>query len=283
MDEAGAAHSNEEVDVFIPADAGESLSVGSSDRELIVKLPFAETAAVEEVTADEPLTFDNQNGSLSVPVALDNGDLQIFSVIESASAPLRYTYDVNVPEGGGSLTLLENGGVVILDGTGGFAGVVTPPWAKDANGVPVATHFEIEGNELTQVVEHDGSQAYPIVADPYMGVKLFSYILRSVENVGNDYKYSGLHSPGGVTILWGGGGLGQLLGQQIFRNEGWAEWKAKFPAVTNKATLKQQYDCHVLAGAYGIIFTGTWDIERYRVNKSNWLAGIVSHQCNWKK
>lgn len=278
----GQASTNEDVDVFLPSGADEPISVGWDERELIVSLPFADVAESQSVVEGEPVTFDNQNGSASVPVAREDGALQIFTVIEVEKAPTRYTYNVDVPTGGSSLTLLENGGVVILNNDGGFEGVIDAPWAKDANGVSVPTHFEISGNELTQVVEHDGTQAYPIVADPYMGLKLFDVIIRYIENVGHDYKYSGIPSGPGIGILWGGGGPGQLMGQQIFRNEGWAEWKKAYPGVTNKATLKQQYDCHVMAGAYGLVFTGPYDIERYRSNKPNWLAGIVSHKCNWK-
>lgn len=39
-------------------------------------------------------------------------------------------------------------------------------WAVDANGQAVATHYEIDGTTLTQVVETDARTAYPVVADP---------------------------------------------------------------------------------------------------------------------
>lgn len=44
---------------------------------------------------------------------------------------------------------------------------VAKPWAVDARGVDVPTHFEVRGTTLTQVVEHRaGNYTYGIVADP---------------------------------------------------------------------------------------------------------------------
>lgn len=41
------------------------------------------------------------------------------------------------------------------------------PWAFDANGTPVPTHYEVQGSTLVQVVDHTGAGiAYPVVADP---------------------------------------------------------------------------------------------------------------------
>lgn len=41
------------------------------------------------------------------------------------------------------------------------------PWATDANGNDVATHYEVVDGSLVQVVDHRSSGvAYPVVADP---------------------------------------------------------------------------------------------------------------------
>jgi hypothetical protein len=41
-------------------------------------------------------------------------------------------------------------------------------WVQDASGVAVPTHYSVDGNTLTQVVEHKDldNVSYPIVADP---------------------------------------------------------------------------------------------------------------------
>jgi hypothetical protein len=41
------------------------------------------------------------------------------------------------------------------------------PWATDAAGRSVPTHYELDGDVLVQVVEHQsGEFSYPIIADP---------------------------------------------------------------------------------------------------------------------
>ncbi|AWB88992.1 hypothetical protein C2138_05045 [Salinibacterium hongtaonis] len=46
-------------------------------------------------------------------------------------------------------------------------GQIAAPWAVDANGRQIDTHYELVGNELIQVVEHNQpGVAYPVVADP---------------------------------------------------------------------------------------------------------------------
>ena len=41
------------------------------------------------------------------------------------------------------------------------------PWALDADGNTVPTHFEVDGDTITQIVETDETTAYPVVADPH--------------------------------------------------------------------------------------------------------------------
>lgn len=43
---------------------------------------------------------------------------------------------------------------------------IDSPWAKDADGTPVPTYFEVSGGKLTQVVETTSEVRYPVVADP---------------------------------------------------------------------------------------------------------------------
>ncbi|WP_297006681.1 hypothetical protein [uncultured Corynebacterium sp.] len=45
-------------------------------------------------------------------------------------------------------------------------GAFDTPWAKDAEGKEVPTHFEVRGNSLVQVVDFDGNTFFPVVADP---------------------------------------------------------------------------------------------------------------------
>jgi len=54
--------------------------------------------------------------------------------------------------------------------------VVAPPWAKDAAGENVKTHYQLNGSVLTQTVEHQApGVAYPVLADPWLGVDLIDH------------------------------------------------------------------------------------------------------------
>lgn len=43
---------------------------------------------------------------------------------------------------------------------------IDTPWAVDANGNQVPTHYDINGSTLTQVIEPDSNTAFPVTADP---------------------------------------------------------------------------------------------------------------------
>lgn len=50
-----------------------------------------------------------------------------------------------------------------------IVGMVEKPWAIDANGTPLETHFKVNGDQLTQVIATDENTTYPVVADPKIG------------------------------------------------------------------------------------------------------------------
>lgn len=86
--------------------------------------------------------------------------------IDNADAPERYPFPV-----GGAASRLEanaDGSVVAYDEAGVSVGSFAAPWARDARGAPVATHYEIEGTTLVQVIKHVGTGVeYGVTADPW--------------------------------------------------------------------------------------------------------------------
>lgn len=94
--------------------------------------------------------------------------------ITGPEAPERYEF----PFGGqvASLQLQPDGSVLTLDAAGEPAGTVAAPWARDAAGREVPTHFEVQGTVLIQVVEHVGRGfQYGITADPSFKRKWWGY------------------------------------------------------------------------------------------------------------
>lgn len=66
---------------------------------------------------------------------------------------------------GTSLELMQDGGVILSQG-GRPIGLIDAPWAVDAAGKKLPTHYEISGSTLTQVVGYPRGTAFPVVADP---------------------------------------------------------------------------------------------------------------------
>lgn len=94
----------------------------------------------------------------------DEGSTRVTSVLSSKAAPERLDYTF---ADASSLTIHENGSVTIIGKDNQISGGVDVPWAVDAQGKSVPTYYEVNGNVLTQVIEHNADDyAYPVTADP---------------------------------------------------------------------------------------------------------------------
>lgn len=144
--------------------------------------------AIAEVSAGTPESIlslgetrdavTRDDGTATVAQQKLDGSVQIITTIESSSAPTEYSFDLTLPDNA-SLRMNEDGSVVAYSETGAFVAGVHKPWAIDANGSAVPTHFTIDGNRLTQFVAHGGTDAYPIVTDPWLGANLYGSVKRS--------------------------------------------------------------------------------------------------------
>ncbi len=90
---------------------------------------------------------------------------QTLIVMNDASSPTEYEFAFNLPAGA-SLSLQPDGSVSIRDANDEEFGTVEEPWAVDAAGMPVDTHFTVTGNRLIQTVTPSSDTTFPVVADP---------------------------------------------------------------------------------------------------------------------
>lgn len=170
-DEAAVVESGD-LTTTIPDDASDGITIAADGEETIsIGLPNAEAAEEAHEEAPGIVSYDNGDGSTTVPVVKSDGSVQITTVIDGPEAPQGYAYPLDLP-GGATLEQDASGFVSILSADGGFLGGVAPAWAKDANGNDVSTRYEIDGTTLTQVVAHGTGIAYPVVADPWLGIDL---------------------------------------------------------------------------------------------------------------
>jgi hypothetical protein len=225
-----------------------------------------------EVTEAGTAVFDSGKQFTVVPLPHDDGSIQIITVLEDDSAPDRFAYDLS-STANLTLSLLDNGAVSILTADGKWQGGVATPWAFDAVGVPVPTHFEANGATLTQVVDHHrGDFVYPISADPYLGQNLWQWHLID--------SYNGQVRVNLRLSVWG---AAQATQPWIYTGPGWEEALNRSGAMRgnllSKATMRQQFDCH----AFGSAFAGDWNLEKFRPDRTGggWSAGVAVHHCNW--
>lgn len=255
--------------------ATEASVSAAGENPLTVTLQAAEDAVAVSVSETGIEVIDNGDGSHTVPLNRSDGSLQVVTVIDSSTAPRRYSVDVGLPEDV-TLTATEEGALVAMAPDGTLALGVAPAWAYDAVGVAVPTRYTVEGSTITQIVEHDSSEhQYPITADPWLGQRLFSPMTVNRKGAFQGRPvYSGRLTPWGVAM-----GLGNA-GFTIMSTAGWEEFASSWSAVRNSRSMYQQYQCHALWGR-AIIGAGIhWDLEAVRPANANW-ANVFSHQCNW--
>jgi len=111
-------------------------------------------------------------------------------------------------------------------------------WAVDANGEAVATHYEIDGTTLTQVVDTDGQTAYPVVADPAWywwlwtgascAANLATFVFAAAKLISLASKLSSIarKSTALTNLISKLGGAQNLVKKIYYLAKGWAEGNA---------------------------------------------------------
>ncbi|MFC6355411.1 DUF2599 domain-containing protein [Luethyella okanaganae] len=252
--------------VEIPVDPSEGIALGEGDEVIQIGLPNADDADNAVVEAPGVVSYDNGDGSTTVPVVKDDGSVQITTVIVSADAPTRYEYPLHTPEGA-TVTLDDaTGAISFTAAEGTWIGGIAPAWAKDANGIDVPSRYELDGNTLTQVVEHDNESAYPVVADPWAGQQLISQ------------AWVSSHSRGWVVNVnptW----WGRFYSGGVHLTAHWQELQNRLQTNVWRltSTIREQFYCHVIGN---LAEPGTYNMESWRPYKS-WSSQLnLWDRCN---
>lgn len=166
QDNANPVMSDGYLDVIIPANARDGVSMTVGEFSLGISLPNAATSAPASTLENGAVAFAS-GGESSNAVVPTEGGVQLLSVIENKLASESYAYGLSIPAGH-RLVATDEGGAQIIDAQGVTKVVFEPAWARDANGEAVPTHYIVEGTTLTQIVKHQelSDVAYPVVADP---------------------------------------------------------------------------------------------------------------------
>ncbi|MDR2380093.1 MAG: DUF2599 domain-containing protein [Bifidobacteriaceae bacterium] len=264
------------VEITVPVDPADALTVeGADGLGVAVDLPFSSTAEHADVVDTGIVAYDNGNGSTTVPAVKEDGSVQIATVIEDSGAPTSYDYGFET-NGATNISVLDDGSVIAVSATGELVFGLLAPWAQDADGQPVPTRFEIEDDAIVQIVDHTSQDvAYPVVADPYLFVDLFSKVTKTNKGSGKFVISAKLSAWGQLierTWVVLPSGLGVMVGT------GWAEVVSKQPSA-NTTVMLQQHQCHALYG-WTLGYKDTWDYESWRSSTWN-VATWTKKLCNW--
>jgi hypothetical protein len=152
--------------VDLPSSGNPQASARANDGSTITLKSLAPVQSISPVDGKSVATLSAPSSSIVTEPVSDG--LRSLIMINSADAPTRFDFELGLPQGitarkvpDGSILLEQDAG----EGITATVGKVESPWAKDANGAEVATHLELNGGILTQVVDHRGA-AYPVTADP---------------------------------------------------------------------------------------------------------------------
>jgi len=175
----------EDVQITVPTDPSDPLTFESDDGDIAIVLPASAEASDAVAARDGVVVFDNNDGSTTTPIVREDATLQINTVIQSPEAPVAYSYQIDLPVG----TTIERDGesLYFLNGDT-LVGGLAPAWAQDADGQTVTTRYEVDGSTVTQIVEHDATFTYPVVADWQEPVRL-----RTQQRPGPIQQEAGLH------------------------------------------------------------------------------------------
>ncbi|MBS2991740.1 hypothetical protein AC1659_20880 [Rhodococcus erythropolis] len=119
-------------------------------------------------TVASPLTAYAPGGQSSLRVFDPiTGGSRFFFLIHDETSSHESVIPVTVPPGG-HMSVNPDGTVTVFDADGNPVSTIDAPWAYDANGTPIPTHYEIRDGQLVQVVDTAGIEnlLYPILADP---------------------------------------------------------------------------------------------------------------------
>lgn len=153
-------------DVEVPSAPDTPVTITHDDPaapDLSVTLPTLSGTDDARQASDGTIIYTSDDDASIAVQPLEDGSTRFLSVLESKDAPERYEYRFE----GADLDLQDDGSIIVRDGDL-IAGVIDAPWATDAAGTTVPTHYEVTGDTVTQVVSHTaGDFAYPVTADPW--------------------------------------------------------------------------------------------------------------------
>jgi len=153
--------SNPLVDVGIPNELGEGISLGDGGIQIMLSGAPGDRAPSD---ASDVAFYPNVAPDSDLAVAPTATGVETFSQLRSPDAPRSLTFHLSLPAGA-TLSSAPDGGAEVKDGEDLLVGIPAPI-ANDATGAEVPVSLDVAGDAITLTVHPDQSATYPILADP---------------------------------------------------------------------------------------------------------------------
>lgn len=248
--------------VSVPEDPSAGVSItGSDGTERVVSLPVTDDASHAD-DAGGIRVYDSSDATKTL-VAVQADQITFSTILEGKNSPTEFAYDY-ANYGGELRQAAEDGGVTVWQ-DGSPIGFFLNPWAYDADGRAVPTHYEVRGTELVQVVDHKSADfTYPIVADPtYTFPGSNQLYTRIVEDRNASTGAVVLHVYPAAAPF-----------QNLPRSTVISYYDAIVSSGYERNNLHDQLACH----AYNAGFKSPWNLETWRPDVG--YAATVAAACN---
>ncbi|MGO2037572.1 MAG: DUF2599 domain-containing protein [Brevibacterium sp.] len=267
--ESGKAHAEgTDASVELSTRGSKTVTLESELESLRVQLPIPKSVSPTVSDGQGALFADSDFPGATV-LAKEDGSVQIATIIDSPDSATEFDYEI----GSNSETTLrteDDGSVSILDRDGEWIGGASAPWAEDANGKNIPAHYTIDGSTLTQHVSIDSQTEFPVVADPYLGMKLIKKTVWAKKN--NKYSPTLKVYP----TTWG------RTASSIARGYAWEETRTKTKRKgwpnPNTKSMKNQFYCHYDFVRIRAPRKESWNLDTKLPNRGYW--GFAKKGCN---
>lgn len=228
-----------EIDKDNPNTINISFDYMDNDEEHPLSIELPQNAKTSSIIDNVVITEDKSEDYYVTTEVFDGGIRNCF-VVNNEDAPESYKVKISA-ENDNFVLKKEDDFVIVESSDGDVLASIAPPWAKDNNGNDLETYYEVDDNELTQVVKHKGlGYDYPIVADPTIGNWFKNY----------KWKYSDKYK-GWTLRVYPTSYLISMIRStynQTARTASWNALKNKCSGSShwkNAGGLKDQYLCHL--------------------------------------
>lgn len=262
-----------ESQIQAPTSPAEGITFQVARGKIAIGLPFAKKAKSMSQISDGLVAFDNGNGSFTVPLIQSDGSLSIASVIAKGSSAREFEYALKLPSGYNLRLDKTSGAIALVDSKSGWLASIAAPWAVDALGQDVPTHYEVIGNTVTQVVDTSTKDfTFPIVADPWFGA---SYIQKTVWST-NAWKWS-------PTLMVYPTDYGRNVASTLEYGFAWSETLSKtvktgYPDPSSPS-MEVQFQCHFIFVRYWEPTKSSWNLDT-KLPATD-LATEANYRCNY--